>query len=71
MFQAADNGSFKLADCRAVPAVRSPAVPRELRAAADPHPPATGAALSAVYAAVVPSPARTAAGMRDDPSTQP
>lgn len=65
--QAADHGSSELADGRAVPAVRSSAVPGQLRAAADPHPPAPGAALPAVHAAALPGPARTAAGMAGKP----
>lgn len=63
--QAADHGSAELPDCHAVPAVRGTAVPGQLRAAADPHSAAPGAALPAIHAAVVSSPARTATGMTD------
>lgn len=66
-WQAADHGSAELADGRAVPAVRGPAVSWQLRAAADPHPAAAGAALPAVHAAALPGPARTAAGMAGTP----
>lgn len=66
-WQAADHGSAELADGRAVPAVRRSAVSRQLRAAADPHPAAPGAALPAVHAAALPGAAGTAAGMAGEP----
>lgn len=60
--QAADHGRPELADRGTVSAIRSTAIPGELRATADPDPAAARAALPAVHAAALPGAARPAAG---------
>lgn len=60
--QTTDYGGIECSDRSAVPAVRCPAIPQQLRATAGPHPSAPGAALPAVHAAALPGPAGPATG---------